>query len=484
MRINTKGIKAFLQDSKAISPAIATLILIVIAAVAAAGIGFIVQKAQTNTQSQTGNQDLSASGTIVIKGSTTVLPITQIAATDFMKKYPAINLQISGGGSDIGKLDIYEKTVDIGASSAIWGDAYTYNGITIPARKDIIMQDAGENAAIWETKIGTGMIVIAGNLQDPNAGNALITSIKVVPGSSTGIIPGSGTTAGSVQIGYDDLQNAYKGSGLLNIPLLSGSVTSVTLTNNGNGYANNVSNITVNFIGGGGTGASANVTTIDTNGNITGINLISGGSNYTSAPTLTFTQIGVTPTTPATGTTTISTPTVSGSGITGVQVIQRSDPSGTEDTFSKWLSSATSANPTGTGNGAGLRGADAQLTSSLTNVPGYQGNQGVRDQINAATKTIGFVDISFATGGTNDNGDKSVIAATMAGTAASSTTKGVGKDYDKASKTAADSGPNGLSRDLFYYSQGVPTGAVKAYLDYITSSAGQDAVHAAGFYSI
>ncbi len=476
--MNTKGIKQFLMDAKAISPAIATLILIVIAAVAAAGIGFIVQKAQTNTQSQTGNQDLSASGTIVIKGSTTVLPITQIAAVDFMKKYPAINLQISGGGSDVGKYDIYEKTVDIGASSSKWGAAYTYNGITIPSRTDIIIQDAGPNAAIWETAIGTGMIVVAGNLVDPNAQNAQITNIKVVPGTGTGLIPGSGTTPGSVQIGFTDLQNAYKGSGLLNIPLLSGSVNGTNLTNPGANLT--AANLTYTITGGGSPTVPATVNYTVSGGIVSNLTISNGGSGYTSVPTLTFVDTNDTSITLPTATLTISSPTVSGTPIGNVQVIQRSDPSGTEDVFSNWISNGNS------GNGAGMRGSDTQLTASTTTVPGYQGNQGVRDAIHGTPAsgtagTIGFVDVSFATGGANANAYTNVIAATMNSVAAGTNTKGVGGPYDVQSKTMSS---QGLSRDLFYYSQGVPTGAVKAYLDYIVSSAGQDAVHAAGFYSI
>ncbi len=116
-----------------------------------------------------------------------------------------------------------------------------------------------------------------------------------------------------------------------------------------------------------------------------------------------------------------------------------------------------------------------------------QGNQGIRDYISAykstaTTGVIGFVDVGFTQG--QVNGANNVIAATMNDTyiPANSGNKGVNGAYDKASKFV--SGGSGLSRDLFYYSYGTPTGAVKAFLDYILSSKGQDAVHAAGFFSI
>lgn len=163
--VNKTEIRAFLHDAKAVSPAIATLILIVIAAVAAAGVGILVQSSQKNAQDQTANKDLSVMGTLNIKGSTTILPVTQAAAEAFMKKYTAITISPSGGGSDYGQLIAYTTTSplnDVGASSSQWSTSTkTINGITLPARKDIIIQEAGADAKVFETKIGTGMIVLA-----------------------------------------------------------------------------------------------------------------------------------------------------------------------------------------------------------------------------------------------------------------------------------------------------------------------------------
>ena len=370
--VNTKGIRAFLHDAKAVSPAIATLILIVIAAVAAAGVGILVQSSQKNAQDQTGNKDLGAMGTVVIKGSTTVLPIEQISSVNFMKKYPAVTLQIGGGGSDIGQLDIFTKQVDIGASSSKWStSSKVINGITIPARKDAIIQEAGSEATVWETTIGTGMIVIAGNVKSP-AGVA-VTTINVtndVVNSTEGFSPDGKI----LNLTYYDLQNMY-----------------------------------------------------------------------------------------ANGTAVVGTVTL--------EAVQRDDPSGTEETFAAWI---------------GQQDATTKQLVSTDKATPKQGNQGISEYIAgypvSTTKgVIGFVDIGFAAGGVN--GNAAVIAALQNGTAASTSTKGVGKTYDTASISNSNNG-KGLARDLFFYSQGVPTGAVKAYLDYITGSDGQKDVQAAGFFSI
>jgi phosphate transport system substrate-binding protein len=55
--------------------------------------------------------------TIKISGSTTVLPIVQKAADQYMAAHPEADIQISGGGSGVGIQAIGAKTVDIGMSS-------------------------------------------------------------------------------------------------------------------------------------------------------------------------------------------------------------------------------------------------------------------------------------------------------------------------------------------------------------------------------
>ena len=55
--------------------------------------------------------------TIKISGSTTVLPIVQKAADQYMTTHPEADIQISGGGSGVGIQAIGSRTVDIGMSS-------------------------------------------------------------------------------------------------------------------------------------------------------------------------------------------------------------------------------------------------------------------------------------------------------------------------------------------------------------------------------
>lgn len=56
-------------------------------------------------------------GKLSMAGSTTVLPIAQKAAEEFMKKNPGTDITVSGGGSGVGIASILDGSVDIGNAS-------------------------------------------------------------------------------------------------------------------------------------------------------------------------------------------------------------------------------------------------------------------------------------------------------------------------------------------------------------------------------
>ncbi len=58
-----------------------------------------------------------ASSSVVIKGSTTVLPVAQATLEAFIKKNPGVQMSLSGGGSGEGIKAIVDKTADIAMSS-------------------------------------------------------------------------------------------------------------------------------------------------------------------------------------------------------------------------------------------------------------------------------------------------------------------------------------------------------------------------------
>ena len=59
----------------------------------------------------------SAGKKITIKGSTTVLPLAQVAAEVFMERNPDVDISVQGGGSGVGIASLIDKTTDIANSS-------------------------------------------------------------------------------------------------------------------------------------------------------------------------------------------------------------------------------------------------------------------------------------------------------------------------------------------------------------------------------
>src|SRR5271157_520915 len=58
-----------------------------------------------------------AAENVVIKGSTTVLPIAQGVLEAYMKAHPGVNISLSGGGSGDGIKALIDKSTDIANSS-------------------------------------------------------------------------------------------------------------------------------------------------------------------------------------------------------------------------------------------------------------------------------------------------------------------------------------------------------------------------------
>jgi len=61
-----------------------------------------------------GNQPAS---TVTVAGSTTVQPLAELLADEFMSEYPGVRVDVGGGGSSVGVTSVKNGTVDIGAAS-------------------------------------------------------------------------------------------------------------------------------------------------------------------------------------------------------------------------------------------------------------------------------------------------------------------------------------------------------------------------------
>ncbi len=104
----------------AVSPVVATLILIIVAIVGAVAVGLIVSGIGTSTGKQA-NANGAGSNTqsiIYVGGSTTVYPVTVAAVPAFEAVNPGVTISLAQGGSDAGMQGLLTGAYDVGEASS------------------------------------------------------------------------------------------------------------------------------------------------------------------------------------------------------------------------------------------------------------------------------------------------------------------------------------------------------------------------------
>ena len=110
-----------MNHDMAVSPIVATLVLIVVAVIGAVAVGTIigyllVRCIETGVRLAGGvcisNRDPS------VAGSTTLLPAEMNLQTDYQKANPGIQVNVQGGGSGAGAASVASGISDIGAASS------------------------------------------------------------------------------------------------------------------------------------------------------------------------------------------------------------------------------------------------------------------------------------------------------------------------------------------------------------------------------
>jgi len=137
------------------------------------------QTAQTTT-TQTTTQ-ASVSGKITVTGSTTVLPIAQLAAESYMSKNSGADIKVSGGGSGVGVQAAGEGTADLGMSSREVKDSEFQK---YPDMKVTVV--AGDGIALIVNPSNTVSSLTLAQVKDIYSGK--ITNWSQVGGTSGGIV--------------------------------------------------------------------------------------------------------------------------------------------------------------------------------------------------------------------------------------------------------------------------------------------------------
>jgi phosphate transport system substrate-binding protein len=145
-------------DERAISPIVATLMLILVAAGAAVGVNVWMKnfsgKATHNISTEQSGQ------TLKIGGSSTVWELTEKALPTWKSQYPAIEIINQEGGSAAGKLAICKGLVDIGAESSPFAATGGQPSLTTcPDLNGDGIKDPGEGIQIF--KVGYDGVAMA-----------------------------------------------------------------------------------------------------------------------------------------------------------------------------------------------------------------------------------------------------------------------------------------------------------------------------------
>lgn len=166
-----------IDNDMAVSPIVATLVLIVVAVVGAVAVGTIMGTFSTDVSKKTNTGDIAdASSTeILIAGSTTVQPASEILAKEYMKTNPSIKINVQGGGSGAGVSSVGLGIVDIGSSSEL-------GKIT-----DAIKSGKEEYKNLMYTQIGGSAVVVIVNdgFANPNVAKADLLAAYTSTLSST-----------------------------------------------------------------------------------------------------------------------------------------------------------------------------------------------------------------------------------------------------------------------------------------------------------
>jgi len=130
-------------------------------------------------------------GQLQLAGSTTVQPLAEVLAEEFMAMYPDLSIDVQGGGSSVGVTSAGEGTADIGNSSRNIKDSefetfpelqvftIAYDGIAVVVNPDVELPTLGEEQV---RAIFSGEVT---NFSEVGGSDAPITIVSREEGSGT-----------------------------------------------------------------------------------------------------------------------------------------------------------------------------------------------------------------------------------------------------------------------------------------------------------
>ena len=114
-----KRTKSLLKDKRAVSPIVATLVLVVVAVIGATAVGTIMGSFSSDVAEEASTAETASVSSIeiLVAGSTTVQPVSELLAEAYRDEHKGTKVTVQGGGSGAGIASAGMGIVDIGAAS-------------------------------------------------------------------------------------------------------------------------------------------------------------------------------------------------------------------------------------------------------------------------------------------------------------------------------------------------------------------------------
>ncbi len=180
--------KKLFNNEAGVSPIVATLVLVVVAIAGAAAVGTILGSFSSDV-SDNANSDNAATGAsaeIIVAGSTTVQPVSELIAKEYMAKNPGIKITVQAGGSDAGIASAGMGIIDIGAASKFMSDANTQK---FPELEEHVI--GGSAVVVITNKATSAVTGVAAVTGDSITKADLATLYNVAQNDAHGVVTGA-----------------------------------------------------------------------------------------------------------------------------------------------------------------------------------------------------------------------------------------------------------------------------------------------------
>jgi phosphate transport system substrate-binding protein len=167
-----------MNNDMAVSPIVATLVLIVVAVIGAVAVGTIMGtfSSDVSKQASAGNAADAASTDLIVTGSSTMYPVIFATAANYTVANPSINVKVSSSGSGAGLAAVVQDVADLGMMS-----------------EDLTATQTAAYPNIKRFQVGVSGVVVIQKIAG-TFGSAPLTDLYTI--YSTGAAPASGNLSG------------------------------------------------------------------------------------------------------------------------------------------------------------------------------------------------------------------------------------------------------------------------------------------------